>query len=67
MRTSLWRNSTTGQVYLWLMNGTTIASSGSPGTPTFDWSIAGVGDFDGNGTSDICGANSTTGRFTSGS
>jgi len=44
------------------MNGTTIASSGSPGTPTFDWSIAGVGDFDGNGTSDILWRNSTTGQ-----
>jgi hypothetical protein len=26
----LWRNSTTKQVYIWLMNGTTLTSSGSP-------------------------------------
>ena len=27
----LWRNTTTEQVYVWLMNGTTLAGSGSPG------------------------------------
>jgi hypothetical protein len=27
----LWRNSSAGEVYLWLMNGTTIASQGSLG------------------------------------
>ena len=36
----LWRNSTTGQVYVWLMNGTSVTSTGSPGSPTSDWSIA---------------------------
>jgi hypothetical protein len=36
----LWRNSTTEQVYIWLMNGTTIASNGSPGTPAAVWQIA---------------------------
>jgi len=28
----LWQNSATGQVYVWLMNGFSIASSGSPAT-----------------------------------
>ncbi len=28
----LWRNALTGEVYIWQMNGTTIASVGSPGT-----------------------------------
>jgi hypothetical protein len=36
----LWRNSTTEQVYVWLTNGTTLASSGSPGTPDATWQIA---------------------------
>lgn len=58
----LWRNSTTGQVYIWLMNGTTLTSSGSLGSVSSDWSIAGVGDFDGNGTSDMLWRNSTTGQ-----
>jgi hypothetical protein len=58
----LWRNSTTGQVYIWLMNGTTLTSSGSLGSVSSDWSIAGVGDFDGNGTSDTLWRNSTTGQ-----
>jgi hypothetical protein len=36
----LWRNSTSGQVYVWLMNGTTLTSTGSPGTPVAAWQIA---------------------------
>jgi hypothetical protein len=60
----LWQNTSTGQVDIWLMNGTTIASQGSPATvlPSSGWSIHGVGDFDGAGTSDILWQNSTTGE-----
>ncbi len=58
----LWRNSSTEQVYFWLMNGTTFTSSGSPGAPTSDWVIQGVGDFDGDGKSDVLWRNSTTGE-----
>jgi hypothetical protein len=36
----LWRNSTTEQVYIWLMNGVTLSSSGSPGSPDITWQIA---------------------------
>jgi hypothetical protein len=36
----LWRNSSTEQVYIWLMNGTTLTSSGSPGSPDITWQIA---------------------------
>ncbi len=60
----LWQNSTSGEVYLWLMSGTTIASQGSPGTvsPSSGWVIQGTGDFDGNGMSDILWRNSTSGE-----
>jgi len=56
-------DSSTGQVYIWLMNGTAISGQGSPwtlgaGSP---WQIAGVGDFSGDGKSDILLFNSSTG------
>ncbi|MBV6342393.1 DUF1566 domain-containing protein, partial [Candidatus Magnetobacterium casense] len=50
----LWRNSTTGDVYIWLMDGKAI-SGGSfvvKGVPT-DWDIKGIGDFNGDGRADI--------------
>jgi hypothetical protein len=58
----LWRNTSTQQVYIWLMNGTTFASNGSPGSPTSDWVIQSVGDFNGDGKADILWRNSTTGE-----
>ena len=36
----LWRHAVTGQVYVWLMNGLSISSSGSPASvPDLDWSV----------------------------
>jgi hypothetical protein len=58
----LWRNISTGEVYIWLMNGTAIASSGSPGSATLDWAIQGVGDFNGDGKADVLWQNSKTGQ-----
>jgi hypothetical protein len=58
----LWRNTSTQQVYEWLMNGTTFASCGSPGAPTSDWVIQGVGDFNKDGYADILWRNATTGE-----
>src|SRR5262249_11030519 len=48
----LWRHSS-GNVYIWNMNGFTIGTTGSPANVTNDWSIQGVGDFDGDGKNDI--------------
>src|SRR6266571_1663730 len=59
----LWRNNTSGQNAIWLMNGTTISSNAAIPTVTdLNWSIAGVGDFDGHGKSDILWRNRATGE-----
>ena len=49
----LWRRTSSGQVYVWLLNGTSVIDAGSPGTVSSDWQIAGVGDFNGDGKADI--------------
>jgi len=63
-RDILWR-STSGQVSLWTMNGSTITGGGdltSGGVavrPDASWSIAGIGDFNNDGNSDILWRNSS--------
>jgi hypothetical protein len=37
----LFRNTSTGQLDIWLMNGTARSASGAPGTPTASWVIQG--------------------------
>jgi hypothetical protein len=50
----LWRNTTIGQVAMWLMNGTTPGGGGgSPGSVPTTWTIAETGDFNGDRKSDI--------------
>jgi sugar lactone lactonase YvrE len=52
----LWQNTATGQLIVWLMNGTSITASGSPGNPgaaSSPWSVQQIGDFNGDGMSDI--------------
>src|SRR5439155_1442824 len=59
----LWRNSGTGEDYVWLMNGLTIATGGfltTLGDPA--WQIQGTGDFDGDGKADILWRNASTGE-----
>jgi hypothetical protein len=56
-RDILWRD-TDGTVAIWFMNGGTIVSRAfpapTPGVPPgLDWTIRGVGDFNGDGKSDI--------------
>jgi hypothetical protein len=60
----LWQNSTNGEVYIWLMNGTAITSQASPETvaPSSGWVIKGIGDFNADGKSDILWQNSSNGE-----
>src|SRR5206468_9683201 len=48
----LWRPSS-GLVYEWLLNGTSVIGTGTPGSVSLDWAIVGVGDFNGDGKADI--------------
>jgi len=57
----LWRNTTTGAVGVWLMNGTTITSYAPIDTLGLEWSIGSSGDFNGDGKTDILWRNTTTG------
>ncbi len=62
----LWRNSNTGDNLIWKINPSTMTLSGN--AITLDnvainsgWQFAGIGDFNGDGTSDILWRNTTTG------
>jgi len=60
----LWHNSSTGANTIWLMNAGTISGGGVSFATVSDvnWGIAGIGDFDGDGKSDILWHNSATGE-----
>src|SRR5947207_395349 len=59
----LWRNSATGEDYIYLMNGGAIASGGLIRTVADQaWQVKGIGDFDGDGRADILWRNSSTGQ-----
>jgi len=60
----LWRNSSTGENGMWLMNGSSIASFAQLyQISDQNWQIAATGDFDGDGKSDILWRNSSTGQM----
>ena len=59
----LWRNGVSGENYLYFMNGTTIlASEGYIRTVDTAWQGAGIGDFDGDGKADILWRNASSGQ-----
>jgi chitodextrinase len=60
----LWHNSATGENTIWLMNGAALSGGGAVFATITDpnWSVAGVGDVDGDGKSDILWRNNTTGE-----
>ncbi|MBW4469781.1 MAG: FG-GAP repeat protein [Stenomitos rutilans HA7619-LM2] len=59
----IWRNSATGENAIWLMNADNTLRSGAftTGVGDSNWKIAGTGDFDGDGQTDLVWRNYTTG------
>jgi hypothetical protein len=51
----LWRQDGTGQVYVWEMNGRQVQAEGAVAHApvTTDWHVQGIGDFNGDGNSDV--------------
>jgi glucose/arabinose dehydrogenase len=59
----LWRNSSTGENYVYLMAGNAIAGEGYLRTVADQsWRVGQIGDFDGDGKSDVFWRNSSTGE-----
>jgi Ca2+-binding RTX toxin-like protein len=58
----LWRNTNSGEAYIYQMNGLAVANEGSVRIVSSDWQIAGTGDFDNDTKSDILWRNTNSGE-----
>jgi hypothetical protein len=56
----LWQHAVTGQLYIWLMDRTTLIGDLRPPSAAPDWRVAGTGDFNGDGKPDIIWLNRAT-------
>ena len=59
----LWRNTQTGEVDIWFMNGASVISKAYVATVGPDWEVVGTADFNGDGQSDILWRNTVDGSF----
>jgi predicted small integral membrane protein len=57
----VFENTTTGDRYVWFMNGTTYTGSAYLGGISLQWHIAGVADFNADGQPDLVFENTSTG------
>jgi hypothetical protein len=57
----VWRHMSNWRVAIWLMNGSSIASSGFFSAVPTEWQIVGIDDVDGDGKADIIWRNNNTG------
>jgi len=58
---TLWRNTSTGNTVIWLMEGKRRLAAQSIGAPPLVWQIVGIGEFNGDNKADILWHNTTTG------
>ena len=59
----VWHHASSGQVGVWLMQGTTIASNAVvTQVPDVGWQIAGIGDVDGDGRADLVWHHASSGQ-----
>ena len=59
----LWRNTQTGEVRIWYMDGAAIGANDYVDTVSLDWKIVAIADFNGDGFSDILWINTVDGSF----
>ena len=58
----VWRNTSTGDVAIWLMNGEQIASSAFPARVPLEWEIAGISDVTGDDRADVIWRHNSSGE-----